>query len=56
MGVVLDTNYKWTVMVHDDVWLTLPPYEYTRFSMAVINDQLVLVGGLDVKTASILLC
>ena len=29
---------------------TLPPYTYTYFSMAVINDQLVLVGGCEVET------
>ena len=42
-----------TVMVCDpqrDVWHTLPPYMYTSFAMAVVNDQLVLVGGIDVKT------
>jgi hypothetical protein len=37
-----------TVMVYDpkqDSYDTLPPYTYQRFSMAVVNNQLVLVGG-----------
>ena len=49
-GWALSGKDRRTVMVYDDAWRTLPPYEYTRFSMAVINDQLVLVGGLDVTT------
>ena len=42
-----------TVMVYDprlDSYDTLPPYTYKYFSMAVVNDQLVLVGGRDVQT------
>ena len=42
-----------TVMVYDpkqDSYDTLPPYTYKWFSMAVINNQLVLVGGKDVRT------
>ena len=42
-----------TVVVCDpkqDSYDTLPPYTYTRFSMAVVNNQLVLVGGEDVQT------
>ena len=42
-----------TVMIYDprqDSYDTLPPYTYKRFSMAVINNQLVLVGGKDVQT------
>ena len=42
-----------TVMVYDpkqDSYDTLPPYTCKWFSMAVINNQLVLVGGLDVQT------
>ena len=42
-----------TVMVYDpkqDSYDTLPPYTYKWFSMAVVNNQLVLVGGWDVQT------
>ena len=42
-----------TVMVYDpkqDSYDTLPPYTYKHFSMAVVNNQLVLVGGWDVQT------
>ena len=42
-----------TVMVYDpklDSYYTLPPYTYRYFSMAVVNNQLVLVGGVDVQT------
>ena len=41
------------VVVYDpklDTCNTLPPYTYKYFSMAVINDQLVLVGGCEVAT------
>ena len=44
---------KQTVVVYDpkrDSYDTLPPYTYQWFSMAVVNDQLVLVGGEDVQT------
>ena len=44
---------KQTVMVYDpqqDSFVTLPPYTYTYFSMAIVNNQLVLVGGKDVQT------
>jgi hypothetical protein len=39
-----------TVIVYDpqkDSCTTLPPYAYFYFSMAVVNNQLVLVGGQD---------
>ena len=42
-----------TVMVYDpklDFYDTLPPYTYKYFSMTVVNNQLVLVGGADVQT------
>ena len=42
-----------TVIVYDpqkDSCSTLPPYAYHNFSMAVVNNQLVLVGGLDFKS------
>jgi hypothetical protein len=41
-----------TVIVYDpqkDSCTTLPPYAYYYFSMAVVNNQLVLVGGKDPK-------
>ena len=41
------------MMVYDptqDSYDTLPPYTYKWFSMAVVNNQLVLVGGWDVQT------
>ena len=37
-----------TVMVYSlqtGTWRTLPPYESCLFGMAVVNNQLVLVGG-----------
>ena len=40
-----------TVIVYDpqhDSYDTLPPYTYPYFSMAVVNNQLVLVGGVKV--------
>ena len=39
-----------TVVVYDpkqDSCNTLPPYAYNWFSMAVVNDQIVLVGGME---------
>ena len=42
-----------TVIVYDpkqDSYDTLPPYTCKYFSMAVVNNQLVLVGGRDVQT------
>ena len=42
-----------TVVVYDpkqDSCDTLPLYTYVYFSMAVVNDQLVLVGGREVQT------
>ena len=44
---------KQTVIVYDpqqDTYDTLPQYSYKYFSMAIVNNQLVLVGGLDVQT------
>ena len=32
---------------HSDQWSQLPPYQFNKFGMAAINDQLVLVGGGD---------
>ena len=42
-----------TVIVYDpqkDSYDTLPPYTYKYFSIAVLNNQLVVVGGEDVRT------
>ena len=47
-GVASSDREKQTVVVYDpkqDSCDTLPPYRYKYFSMAVVNDQLVLVGG-----------
>ena len=46
-----------TVMVYDpkqDSYDTLPPYTCRWFSMAVVNNQLVLVGGWDVQTGEVI--
>ena len=51
-GLASSESEDQTVMVYDpkrDSYDTLPPYAYKRFSMAVINNQLVLVGGMDRK-------
>ena len=40
------------MMVYDhkqDSYSTLPPYTYQYFTMAVVNNQLVLVGGWDIQ-------
>ena len=42
-----------TVIVYDpqkDSYDTLPPYTYKYFSIAVVNNQLVVVGGVDIRT------
>ena len=42
-----------TVIIYDpqlDSYDTLPPYPYSCFSMGVVNNQLVLVGGIDIQT------
>ena len=47
---------KQTVVVYDpkqDSYDTLPPYTCKWFSMAVVNNQLVLVGGRDVQTGEV---
>ena len=52
-GVASSDREAQTVMVYDpklDSYDTLPPYTQKYFSMAVVNDQLVLVGGMDVQT------
>ena len=45
-----------SVIVYDterDSCDTLPPYTFKWFSMMVINNQLVLVGGLDEQTGKV---
>ena len=52
-GWAQSDSEKQTVMVYDpqqDNWDKLPQYIYRYFSIAVVNDQLVLVGGEDVQT------
>ena len=52
-GFASSDRERQTVMVYDpklDSYDTLPPYTYKYFSMAVVNNQLVLVGGVDVRT------
>ena len=47
-GTTSSDREQQTVIVYDpkqDSYDTLPPYTCTHFSMAVINNQLVLVGG-----------
>ena len=56
-GLTQSTDKKRTVMEYDlgkDEWNTLPLYDCSHFGMAVLNDQLVLVGGICVahKTRS----
>lgn len=50
-GLTKSTDKKRTVMVYDlekDEWSTLPLYDCSHFGMAVLNDRLVLVGGICV--------
>ena len=52
-GAYSDRERTVLVIVYDpkqDSYDTLPPYTYKHFSMAVVNNQLVLVGGMDVQT------
>ena len=52
-GITSSDREMQTVMVYDpqqDSFDTLPPYTYKYFSMAIVNNQLVLVGGWDVQT------
>ena len=52
-GEASSDRERQTVMVYDpkkDSYDTLPPYTCKYFSMAVVNNQLVLVGGRDVQT------
>ena len=52
-GEASSVKEELTVIVYDpqhDSYDTLPPYTCQFFSMAVANNQLVLVGGWDVRT------
>ena len=53
-GVALSDRTSQTVMVYDpqkNSYDTLPPCaHYKYFSIAIVNNQLVVVGGLDVRT------
>ena len=54
-GEALSDREAQTVMVYDpkrDSYNTLPPYTYKYFSMAVVNNQLVLVGGRTSKSTN----
>ena len=44
-----------TVMLYEQGagWRTLPRYQYCRFAMAVLQDQLTLVGGQDPSTRKV---
>ena len=50
-GVTISSREGARVRVYEpkqDSWSSLPLYEYRSFSMAVVDDQLVLVGGCEV--------
>ena len=52
-GVAPTDMQRQTVMVYDpqkDSYDTLPPYTYKWFSIAIVNNQLVVVGGVDIRT------
>ena len=52
-GVAHSDRACQTVMVYDpekDSCYTLPPYTYKWFSIAIVNNQLVVVGGVDFQT------
>ena len=52
-GEALTDRMCQTVIVYDpqkDSYDTLPPYTYKWFSIAVVNNQMVVVGGVDIRT------
>ena len=52
-GLASSVRERRTVMVYDpkhNTYDTLPPYTYQFFSMAVVNNQLVLIGGGNLET------
>ena len=47
---VINSDNNYTVMTYDistGKWATLPPYRVRSFAMTAINNQLVLVGGIN---------
>ena len=56
-GGVASSDGDQTVIVYDpkqDSYDTLPPYTCKYFVMAVVNNQLVLVSGMDVQTGKVI--
>ena len=54
-GEALSNREAQTVMVYDpkrDSYNTLPPYTFKWFSMTIVNNQLVLVGGKTSKSTN----
>ena len=52
-GAASTDRERQTVIVYDPqkyFYDTLPPYTYKYFSIAVVNNQLVVVGGVDIQT------
>ena len=52
-GVASSNRERQTVIVYgpqQDTYDTLPQYPYKLFFMGVVNNQLVLIGGIDVQT------
>ena len=46
------SQFESVVMVYDlekDIWSKLPPYPHKFFALTVLNDSLVVVGGVDKK-------
>ena len=55
-GDASSNSEEQTMIVYNpkqDSYDTLPPYAYQWFSMAVVNNQLVLVGGRDIWTTKV---
>ena len=52
-GIASSDRETQTVMIYNpklDFYDTLPPYTYKYFAMAVVDNQLVLIGGRNVQT------
>ena len=55
-GMAPTDRQRQTVMVYNpqkDSYDTLPPYTCKWFSIAVVNNQLVVVGGVDIRTSKL---
>ena len=54
-GAVYKNEDKYTVMMYEQGarWRTLPRYQYCQFAMAVLQDQLTLVGGWEPSTEEV---